>query len=150
MAKIYWLTGQSGAGKTVLGKKLVEFLSTEKRNWRSKVFHIDDGDLRELTINKEYSNDDRIQNILNAQLMTEYIYKNGCDVVVSLISPYRELRNEFKTRIGADLEEFYIHNSKSKVISEYEDHQYDIFMIDTAKENPIQSFTKIVHYLKEN
>ncbi len=52
MAKIYWFTGQPGAGKTVLGKKLVEFLGTEKRNWRSNVFHIDGDDLRALTINQ--------------------------------------------------------------------------------------------------
>ena len=36
MAKgnIYWFTGQPAHGKTVLGKKLVELLQTEKRNWR--------------------------------------------------------------------------------------------------------------------
>ncbi len=29
---IYWFTGQPGAGKTTLGKKLHSFLKTEKRN----------------------------------------------------------------------------------------------------------------------
>ena len=33
---IYWFTGQPGAGKTVLGTKLKDFLQTEKRNWRMK------------------------------------------------------------------------------------------------------------------
>ena len=42
---IYWFTGQPGAGKTVLGTKLKEFLQTEKRNWRKDVFHIDGDDL---------------------------------------------------------------------------------------------------------
>ena len=51
---IYWFTGQPGAGKTVLGKKLHSFLKTEKRNWRKSVFHVDGDDLRELTINKDY------------------------------------------------------------------------------------------------
>ena len=43
---IYWLTGQPGAGKTVLAKKLYDetFMS----------YHIDGDDLRELTKNKNY------------------------------------------------------------------------------------------------
>lgn len=154
MAKIYWLTGQPGAGKTVLGKKLVEFLSTEKRNWRSKVFHIDGDDLRELTINTNYSKEGRIQNIQNAQMIAEYIYKSGCDVVVSLVSPYRDIREEFKLKIGNDFEEFYIHTSKKRdrdeyKVSDYEEPLINFFDVDTTKDNPIQSFTKIVYYLKE-
>ena len=55
---IYWFTGQPAHGKTVLGKKLVELLQSEKRNWRKDVFHIDGDDLRALpsikiTPNKE-------------------------------------------------------------------------------------------------
>ena len=42
---VYWFTGQPGAGKTILGKKLHTFLKTEKRNWRQSVFHLD-GDLQ--------------------------------------------------------------------------------------------------------
>ena len=62
---IYWFTGQPAHGKTVLGKKLVELLRTEKRNWRKNVFHLDGDDLRELTINKDYSEQGRINNIRN-------------------------------------------------------------------------------------
>ena len=43
---VYWFTGQPGAGKTVLGSKLHEFLKSEKRNWRKDVFHLDGYDLR--------------------------------------------------------------------------------------------------------
>ena len=154
MAKIYWFTGQPGAGKTVLGKKLVEFLGTEKRNWRSNVFHIDGDDLRELTINKNYTKEGRIQNIRNAQMIAEYVYKNGCDVVVTLVSPYLEIREEFKQRIGNDLYEFYIHTSKKRERDEFKVDDYEAptqkFMdVDTTKDNPIQSFTKIIHYLSE-
>jgi adenylylsulfate kinase len=154
MAKIYWFTGQPGAGKTVLGKKLVEFLGTEKRNWRSNVFHVDGDDLRELTINKNYTKEGRIQNIRNAQMIAEYVYKNGCDVVVTLVSPYLEIREEFKQRIGNDLYEFYVHTSKKRERDEFKVDDYEAptqkFMdVDTTKDNPIQSFTKIIHYLSE-
>jgi adenylylsulfate kinase len=155
MAKIYWLTGQPGAGKTVLGKKLVDFLRTEKRNWRSEVFHIDGDDLRELTINKDYSKEGRIKNIQNAHMIAEYIYKNGCDVVVSLVSPYIEIREEFKKRIGTDIEEIYVHTSKRRErdiykVSDYEEPITNFFDVDTTKDNAIQSFTKIIYYLREN
>jgi adenylylsulfate kinase len=154
MAKIYWFTGQPGAGKTVLGKKLVEFLGTEKRNWRSNVFHVDGDNLRELTINKNYTKEGRIQNIRNAQMIAEYVYKNGCDVVVTLVSPYLEIREEFKQRIGNDLYEFYVHTSKKRERDEFKVDDYEAptqkFMdVDTTKDNPIQSFTKIIHYLSE-
>ncbi len=154
MAKIYWFTGQPGAGKTVLGKKLVEFLGTEKRNWRSNVFHIDGDDLRALTINQNYTKEGRIQNIRNAQMIAEYVYKNGCDVVVTLVSPYLEIREEFKKRIGNDLHEFYVHTSKKRErdefkVSDYEAPTENFFNVDTTKDNPLQSFTKIIHYLNE-
>jgi adenylylsulfate kinase len=154
MAKIYWLTGQPAAGKTVLGKKLVEFLSAEKINQNNKVFHIDGDDLRELTINKDYSKEGRIQNIRNAQMIAEYLYKNGCDVIVSLVSPYRDVREDFKTRIGKDLKEFYIHTTEKREREEYKVNEYEepisnFFDINTTEDNPAQSFTKIVHYIKE-
>jgi adenylylsulfate kinase len=154
MAKIYWFTGQPGAGKTVLGKKLVEFLGTEKRNWRSNVFHVDGDDLRELTINKNYTKEGRIQNIRNAQMIAEYVYKNGCDVVVTLVSPYLEIREEFKKRIGSDLCELYVHTSKKRERDEFKVDDYEaptekFIDVDTTKDNPIQSFTKIIHYLSE-
>jgi adenylylsulfate kinase len=154
MAKIYWFTGQPGAGKTVLGKKLVEFLGTEKRNWRSNVFHIDGDDLRALTINQNYTKEGRIQNIRNAQMIAEYVYKNGCDVVVTLVSPYLEIREEFKKRIGDDLYEFYVHTSKKRERDEFKVSDYEAPIekfvdVDTTKDNPVQSFTKIIHYLNE-
>jgi adenylylsulfate kinase len=148
MAKIYWLTGQPGSGKTVLGKQLVEFLSTEK-NKNSKVFHIDGDDLRELTINKDYSKEGRIQNIRNAQMLAEYIYKNGCDVVVSLVSPYRDIREEFKTRIGLNLIEFYIHTDEARErdnfkVTDYEKPISNFFDIDTTNDLPDDSIKAII------
>ena len=60
---VYWFTGQPWGRKTTLGKKLHSFLKTEKRNWRRDVFHLDGDDLRELTVNKDYTEKGRIQNI---------------------------------------------------------------------------------------
>jgi adenylylsulfate kinase-like enzyme len=143
MAKIYWLTGQPEAGKTVLAKKLVEFLSTEKRNWRSKVFHIDNPS----DININYSNKEI--SISTIQILAEYIYKSGCDIVVSINSNDRELIENFKNRIGDGIEEFYIYNSRKKINEDYTPPFSNFFEVDTARDNPMQSFSKIVHYLRE-
>ena len=113
---IYWFTGQPSSGKTTLGTKLHRFLQTEKRNWRKSVFHIDGDDLRKLTVNKDYSDKGRENNIRTAQTMAEYIHNNDCDVVVSLVSPFRELREELKEKIGEDIVEImYTHPKKRKV-----------------------------------
>ena len=60
---IYWLTGQPGAGKTVLAKKLYDetFMS----------YHIDGDDLRELTKNKNYGIEGRVQNVSTAQKIAQ-------------------------------------------------------------------------------
>ena len=123
---IYWFTGQPGAGKTTLGKKLHSFLKTEKRNWRRDVFHLDGDDLRELTTNKDYSEEGRITNIRNAHMIAQYLHNNGCDVVVSLVAPYRWLREEFKEKIGVhEFQEFYVHTTEKRERDRYKSKDYE-------------------------
>jgi adenylylsulfate kinase-like enzyme len=151
---IYWFTGQPGAGKTVLGTKLKDFLQTEKRNWRKDVFHIDGDDLRELTLNKDYSESGRIQNIKNAQLLAYFLQNKNCDIVVSLVAPYKELREEFKEVCGDTIVEIYVHTNRKRnreefKVKEYQAPEENFFDMDTTSDNPTQSFTKLIHYLKE-
>lgn len=150
---IYFFTGQPSAGKTTLGKKLHNFLKTEKRNWRRDVFHLDGDDLRELTVNKDYSEQGRINNIRNAQMIIEYLHNNGCDVVVSLVAPYRWLREEFKEKIGYEnFQEFYIHCSDKRErdhfhTKDYEQPEIEFIDVDTTKDSPDISFSKIINHL---
>lgn len=143
MAKIYWFTGKPGVGKSVLANMLTEFLSTEKRNWRSKVF----------LINEDYFNKQSIldynQQTQIAQNISEFINNSGCDVVVSLISPNKKLRDGFKNKMQDSLVEFYLHSNKSNIeFNLYESPTENFFDIDTTKGNPVNSFNKIIHYLK--
>jgi adenylylsulfate kinase-like enzyme len=150
---IYWFTGQPAHGKTVLGKKLHNFLKTEQRNWRKDVFHLDGDDLRQLTINKDYSEQGRINNIRNAQMIAEYLHNNGCDVVVSLVAPYRWLREEFKERIGySNFQEFYVHTTEPRErdhfrVAEYEQPEVEFIDVDTTHDSPQESFSKIINHL---
>jgi adenylylsulfate kinase len=147
---IYWFTGQPAHGKSVLGKKLTDFLKEKNIN----VFQLDGDDLRELTINKDYSEQGRINNIRNAQMIAEYLHKNGCDVVVSLVAPYRWLREEFKERIGLDnFQEFYVHTTQPRErdhfkVEGYEPPISNFIDIDTTDDTPNESFNKIINQIK--
>jgi adenylylsulfate kinase len=150
---VYWFTGQPSAGKTVLGSKLHSFLKTEKRNWRKDVFHLDGDDLRELTINKDYSPEGRVNNIRNAQLIVKYLHTQGCDVVVSLVAPYRGLREELKEEIGFEnFQEFYVHTTEKRErdqfhVKDYEAPELEFIDVDTTKDSPDKSFSKIINHL---
>jgi adenylylsulfate kinase-like enzyme len=146
---IYWFTGQPAHGKTVLGKKLHRYLQTEKKNWRKDVFHLDGDHLREITVNKDYSEQGRINNIRNAQMICEYLHINDCDVVVSLVAPYKWLRDEFKERMGDEVVEIYVHTSEPRERDHFKVEGYEppteaFIDIDTTEDSPDISFAKLL------
>ena len=62
------------------------------------VHHVDGDDLRALTVNADYSRVGRENNIRKAQTIAQFLQSKGQTVVVSLVAPYRTLREEFKSR----------------------------------------------------
>ena len=109
---IYLFTGQPGSGKTTLAKKLQFWLQTDKKNWRKSVFQIDGDQLREMFPNTDYSKEGRYKNITKAFDIAKYLDASGNDVVISLVSPYKELREEFKSQ--CKVQEIYCHTKKIK------------------------------------
>jgi len=101
---IYWFTGQPGAGKTVLATALKQELDN--------TFHVDGDDLRAIFDNKDYSETGRRKNIELAQQLAHFLHNKGNNVVVSLVSPYKDQREEFKTKLGNSLKEFYVHTTE--------------------------------------
>jgi len=106
---IFWFTGQPGSGKTTLGKALIEKLDD--------VFHIDGDDLRDLSANVDYSEQGRISNIRTAQSIAMYLDNKGKNVVVSVIAPYKWLREEFKERHKVN--EIYLHTTEIRGREDY-------------------------------
>jgi len=94
---ILWFTGQPGSGKTTLAKILIDKLHN------SKHVHIDGDDIRRVLDNKDYSEKGRKDNIQFAINMAKVMESKGYLVIVSLVSPYRDLR------IG---EIFYLHSTR--------------------------------------
>ena len=103
---IYYLIGQPGSGKTTLAKTIME------RRYFSNWFHIDGDDIRELYDNKDYSKEGRIKNVMLAQQIAEYLNSKGENVLMSIVSPYKEQRDSFKKKIGDKLIEVYVHTSE--------------------------------------
>ena len=138
---IYWLTGQPGAGKTVLAKML--------HSNRLLDFHIDGDDLRELTNNKNYGIEGRVQNVATAQKIAHYLHNQGRNVVVSLVSPYIDQREEFKQMLGDELVEIYVHTSEERGREQYHVKGYqpplnNFIDVDTTHDTPEESYRKII------
>ncbi len=143
---IYLFTGQPGSGKTTLAKKLQFWLQTDKKNWRKSVFHIDGDQLRELFPNTDYTKEGRYRNITKAFDIAKYLDNCGNDVVISLVSPYRELREKLKSE--CKVQEIYCHTKKmrgreDKFALDYESPIEFFVNLDTSA-SPDDTFSKLI------
>lgn len=115
---IYWFTGQPGAGKTSIAEVLITKLP-------NNTFHVDGDDLREIFNNKDYSESGRRKNIELAQHITHFLHNKGNDVIVSLVSPYRDQREEFKSKLGNDIIEIYVHTENLRGREDFHVKNYE-------------------------
>ena len=81
---ILWIFGNSGAGKTTLANQLKDHL---------KFIHLDGDDLRQVW-RLGFSRQDRFEQNLRAARLAQIFQQQGHRVVVSLICPYNELRQQ--------------------------------------------------------
>jgi adenylylsulfate kinase len=144
---IIWLTGQPGSGKTTISKRIL---------WdKPGVFHIDGDDLRDLFENKDYSETGRRKNVELAQQIAQYLHKKGQDVVVSLVSPYKDQRDKFKEKIGNNLIEVFVHTTEIRgrenyFVSDYQQPVENYFDLDTTNETVEESVKKLLEYAKNS
>lgn len=96
-----WLTGPSGAGKTTLAKKLAEKLAG--MGFRVEIL---DGDEIRRTLYPElgFSREAREMHNRIVIHMAKLLSRNGVIAIVSLISPYRAVREQARREIGNFIE----------------------------------------------
>ena len=90
------LTGMSGAGKSTTARLLEKRL--REAGARVEVL---DGDLIRTYLSKGlgYTREDRIENIKRIGFVCELLSRNGVVAIIAAIAPYREARDEMRSRI---------------------------------------------------
>ena len=96
-----WVTGLSGAGKTTMSEALAKEL--EIRGLKVELL---DGDVIRTNLSKGlgFSKADRDTNIRRVGFVAHLLTRNEVICIASVISPYREIREEIRGRIGSFLE----------------------------------------------
>ena len=138
---VYWFTGQPSHGKTVLANML--------KKWIPNAYRIDGDDMREWFSNKDYSIKGRVENVGTAQRIAHYLHNQGKDVIVSLVSPYIDQREDFKKLLGDNIIEFYVHTTEARERDHFKAEAYvapkeNFIDIDTTDDTPEESFKKIL------
>jgi adenylylsulfate kinase len=92
-----WFTGLSGAGKTTISRAVEKELKSY--GYRVEIL---DGDIvrQNLTKGLGFSKEDRDENIRRVGFVAELLTRNQVSVLVSAISPYRNIRQEVRQKIG--------------------------------------------------
>jgi bifunctional enzyme CysN/CysC len=90
-AKVIWLTGLSGSGKSTIANAL------EKKLFSLGMHaYVLDGDNMRLGLNKDlgFTREDRAENVRRVSEVAHNLYDAGLIAIVALVSPYAEDRNQ--------------------------------------------------------
>ena len=100
-----WFTGLSGAGKTTIA----EIVEKELRRRIGNV-EVLDGDIVRTNLSKGlgFSREDRDTNVLRIGFVANLLTRNGVGVIVSAISPFKEVRDQVRREIGEDFTEVFV------------------------------------------
>ena len=164
-----WFTGLSGSGKSTLAT----FLTPKLKELGKKVEILDGDEVREnLSKGLGFSKEDRDTNIRRIGFVANLLARNGVVAITAAISPYREIRNEVRSKAQAAFVEVYVHcpidvledrdtkglykKAKAGIIKNftgisdpYEAPENPEVLVDTSKETIEQSAEKILAYLRK-
>ena len=98
-----WFTGLSGSGKTTISQAL-----EKKLRAAGAKLEVLDGDIVRTNLTKGlgFSKEDRDENVRRIGFVANLLTRNGVIVLVSAISPYRDVRDQVRQRIGDFVEVF--------------------------------------------
>lgn len=165
---VVWLTGLSGSGKTTIWKLLKNKL-LKKYNIRSELL---DGDVIRTNLSKglSFTKEDRDINVRRVGFVCNLLSRNNIPVIASLISPYKDVRNELKNTVhrfvevyvNASIEECEKRDVKglykmvrdgqilnfTGITDPYEKPENPDVICNTELETPEESVEFILNYLK--
>lgn len=139
---VIWLTGQPGSGKTTIAQAL--------KNKLGNVKLVDGDSIRQLFWNNDYTFKGRFYNVDIAQKIAHFLHNEGEIVIVSLVSPFINQREEFKQLLGDSVKEVYLKNTnlirKEYMVKNYQPPKEDYLHIDTDEYSVEESLEKIITY----
>ena len=163
-----WFTGMSGSGKSTLARMVEEELLN-----RGMKVEILDGDIVRTNLSKGlgFSKEDRDENIKRIGFVCQLLTRNGVVAIAAAISPYREIRDENRKKIGRFVEVFVkcpveklierdVKGLYKKALSgeiknftgisdPYEEPLNPEIVVETDEETVEESFNKIITYLED-
>jgi adenylylsulfate kinase-like enzyme len=131
---IYYFIGQPGAGKTTLAKTFKEYHPLKK------FIHIDGDNMRDIFNNKDYSEDGRRKNIQLSHDIAKFLSNSGFNVIMSLVSPFKDLRDKLKEE--CNVIEIFVYTTEIRGREDYHVNEYqkpteDFIEINTTN-TPVQ------------
>lgn len=101
---VLWFTGRPGSGKSTIINSII---STLLQNGQVEVL---DGDELRTWLSPEagFSKEGRERHIIRVIRISEMLSRNGILVLVSLVSPYRKIREEARQFIGDNFKEIFV------------------------------------------
>jgi len=163
MPKVFWFTGQAGAGKTELANMLKTRLIREQTIVQQtyatkkissvhlpnkKLVIIDGDDIRELYKNTDYSIQGRKKNVDFVQKMCVFLKKNNIVPIVCMVSPFARQRSVFLEEENGM--EIYVHCNEIRGRENFHIDYYEppsnfdnTVEIDTTNKSVEQSFDEL-------
>ena len=149
---IIWFTGQPGSGKTTLAHHIIEHFKKSSDS-KLKIINIDGDDLRSINKNKDYSKEGRIKNISTAISIIRFLANKGYICIVSIVAPYRFLRDELKDEFP--FLEVYLHTSEIRGREDFFALDYEEpidsnhLVIDTGQLNIKESLNEVLNVYRK-
>lgn len=164
-----WFTGLSGSGKSTLAT----YLTPKLKELGKRVEILDGDEVREnLSKGLGFSKEDRDTNIRRIGFVANMLARNGVVAITAAISPYRDVRNEVRSKAHAAFVEVYVHcpidvledrdtkglykKAKAGIIKNftgisdpYEAPETPEVTVDTSKETIQESAEKILAFLRK-
>jgi adenylylsulfate kinase len=164
-----WFTGLSGSGKSTLAT----YLTPKLKELGKKVEILDGDEVREnLSKGLGFSKEDRDTNIRRIGFVANMLARNGVVAITAAISPYKDVRNEVRSKAQAAFVEVYVHcpidvleerdtkglykKAKAGIIKNftgisdpYEAPETPEVTVDTSKETIEESAEKILVFLRK-
>ena len=100
-----WFTGLTGSGKTTISEIVEHELRTRVRK-----VEVLDGDIVRTNLSKGlgFSKEDRDTNVLRIGFVADLLTRNGVGVIVSAISPFKDVRDQVRQKVGENFIEIFV------------------------------------------